>query len=57
MNDVQMASFKIISAVGTAKSYYIEQFVFQKMESLRKLKKIWKKGKNHIKKDMKSTLN
>ena len=43
MNDVQMASFKIISAVGTAKSYYIEAIRFSE--------------KNRIKKDMKSTLN
>lgn len=51
MNDVQMASFKIISTVGAAKSHYIEAIRFSKQgqfekaqESVEEGRKAYKKG-------------
>ena len=45
MNDVQMASFKIISAVGTAKSYYIEAIRFSENGEFEKAQENMEKGK------------
>ena len=49
MNDVQMASFKIISAVGTAKSYYIEAIRFSENGEFEKAQEKMEKGKESYK--------
>ena len=49
MNDVQMASFKIISAVGTAKSYYIEAIRFSENGEFEKAQENMEKGKESYK--------
>ena len=49
MNDLQMASFKIISAVGTAKSYYIEAIRSSENGEFEEAKEKMEKGKEAYK--------
>ncbi|CAH2762101.1 PTS lactose/cellobiose transporter subunit IIA [Erysipelothrix amsterdamensis] len=47
MTDIELVSFKIISEVGTAKSFFMEAIAFAQKNNFVKARKLIEEGENH----------